>query len=95
MLRDPFCAPISPAGAAAPCPTVPSPAAPQRIRLVHVFVDGGHPHARVEVGPTSTVVHVDEPFGGSYRVVRLADGCADILDGDAPFRLCVGQEVVR
>jgi hypothetical protein len=51
--------------------------------------------ARVQVGSKVYVVSEGDVFATSYRVVSLDDPCGQFLFGDAPFKLCEGEEVIK
>jgi hypothetical protein len=55
----------------------------------------GTPSATVQVGSTVYTVGEGDVFATSYRVVSLDDPCGQFLFGDAPFRLCEGEEVIK
>jgi len=55
----------------------------------------GTPSATVQVGSTVYTVGEGDVFATSYRVVSLNDPCGQFLFGDAPFRLCEGEEVIK
>ena len=55
----------------------------------------GTPQARVQVGSTVYTVGEGDVFATSYRVVSLDDPCGQFLFGDAPFKLCEGEEVIK
>jgi hypothetical protein len=78
--------------------TVPSnePAPGTSVALLDVFQQGdGTPMAKVQVGSTVYTVGVGDVFAVSYRVVSLDAPCGQFLFGDAPFKLCVGEEVIK
>jgi hypothetical protein len=49
------------------------------------------------VGSTVYTVTEGQTFATSYQVVSLdvAEGCGEFLFGDAPFSLCVGEQVIK
>ena len=55
----------------------------------------GTPQARVQVGSTVYTVGEGDVFATSYRVVSLNAPCGQFLFGDAPFKLCEGEEVIK
>jgi hypothetical protein len=59
--------------------------------------DGGLAEAQVQVGSTVYTVTEGQTFATSYQVVSLdvAEGCGEFLFGDAPFSLCVGEQVIK
>jgi len=78
--------------------SVPSnePAPGTSIALLDVFQQkDGTPMAKVQVGSTVYTVGVGDVFATSYRVVSLAAPCGQFLFGDAPFRLCEGEQVIK
>jgi hypothetical protein len=78
--------------------TVPSdqPPAGTSVALLDVFqASDGTPKAKVRVGSTVYTVGDGMVFATSYRVVSLNAPCGQFLFGDAPFKLCVGEEVIK
>jgi hypothetical protein len=78
--------------------TVPSnePAQGTSVALLDVFQQAdGTPMAKVQVGSTVYTVGAGDVFAVSYRVVSLNAPCGQFLFGDAPFKLCVGEEVIK
>ena len=72
------------------------PSAGTSVALLDVFKQGdGTPMAKVQVGSTVYTVGVGQTFATSYRVVSLSSPCGQFLFGDAPFRLCEGEEVIK
>jgi hypothetical protein len=72
------------------------PAPGTSVALLDVFQDaGGTPMAKVQVGSTVYTVGADDVFATSYRVVSLNAPCGQFLFGDAPFKLCEGEEVIK
>ncbi len=66
------------------------------VALLDVFQQGdGTPMAKVQVGSTVYTVGVGDSFATSYRVVSLNAPCGQFLFGDAPFKLCEGEEVIK
>jgi hypothetical protein len=66
------------------------------VALLDVFsAAGGATQAKVQVGSTVYTVGVASVFATSYRVVSLSGQCGQFLFGDAPFRLCEGEEVIK
>jgi hypothetical protein len=66
------------------------------VALLDVFKQGdGTPMAKVQVGSTVYTVGVGDGFATSYRVVSLDAPCGQFLFGDAPFKLCEGEEVIK
>jgi hypothetical protein len=66
------------------------------VALLDVFQQAdGTPMAKVQVGSTVYTVGAGEVFAVSYRVVSINAPCAQFLFGDAPFKLCVGEEVIK
>jgi hypothetical protein len=66
------------------------------VALLDVFKQGdGTPMAKVQVGSTVYTVGVGDGFATSYRVVSLNAPCGQFLFGDAPFKLCEGEEVIK
>lgn len=66
------------------------------VALLDVFpAAGGVTQAKVQVGSTVYTVGVGTVFATSYRVVSLSGQCGQFLFGDAPFRLCEGEEVIK
>jgi len=85
-------------GGATTTTAVPSnePAAGTSVALLDVFQQAdGTPMAKVQVGSTVYTVGVGDVFATSYRVVSLNTPCGQFLFGDAPFRLCEGEEVIK
>jgi hypothetical protein len=89
----------SPGGTTPPTvTTVPSdqPPAGTSVALLDVFrAADGTPNAKVQVGSTVYTVGEGTVFATSYRVVSLNAPCGQFLFGDAPFKLCVGEEVIK
>jgi hypothetical protein len=78
--------------------TIPSnePAPGTSVALLDVFQSAdGTPRAKVQVGSTVYTVGEGAVFATSYRVVSLNAPCGQFLFGDAPFKLCVGEEVIK
>lgn len=78
--------------------TVTEPAIGQRIALLEVFVDdAASTVASVRVNDTVHEVAEGASFASRYQAVTLsvADGCGEFLDGDTPFRLCEGDELLK
>ncbi len=78
--------------------TVPSnePSPGTSVALLDVFQQAdGTPMAKVQVGSTVYTVGVGDVFATSYRVVSISAPCGQFLFGDAPFRLCEGEEVIK
>jgi hypothetical protein len=78
--------------------TIPSvnPSPGTSVALRDVFpAAGGVTHAKVQVGSTVYTVGVGTVFATSYRVVSLSGQCGQFLFGDAPFKLCEGEEVIK
>jgi hypothetical protein len=72
------------------------PSAGTSVALLDVFKQGdGTPMAKVQVASTVYTVGVGSTFATSYRVVSLNAPCGQFLFGDAPFRLCEGEEVIK
>jgi hypothetical protein len=72
------------------------PAPGTSVALLDVFQQGdGTPMAKVQVGSTVYTVGVGDVFASSYRVVSLNAPCGQFLFGDAPFKLCEGEEVIK
>lgn len=72
------------------------PAPGTSVALLDVFQQGdGTPMAKVQVGSTVFTVGVGDVFATSYRVVGLTSPCGQFLFGDAPFRLCEGEQVIK
>jgi len=66
------------------------------IALLDVFQQAdGTEMAKVQVGSTVYTVGEGDVFATSYRVVSLAAPCGQFLFGDAPFRLCEGEQVIK
>ena len=66
------------------------------VALLDVFpTAGGANQAKVQVGSTVYTVGVGSVFATSYRVVNLSGQCGQFLFGDAPFKLCEGEEVIK
>ena len=65
--------------------------------LIDVFRDkAGNVKAHMQVGSTVYVVGVGTTFAhGTYRVVSLDPPCGQFLYGDAPFRLCQGEQTLK
>jgi hypothetical protein len=91
--------PSGPGGTTPPTvTTVPSdqPPAGTSVALLDVFQSSdGTPKAKVQVGSTVYTVGDGTVFATSYRVVSLNAPCGQFLFGDAPFKLCVGEEVIK
>ena len=78
--------------------TIPSnePAPGTSVALLDVFQSpDGTPRAKVQVGSTVYTVGEGNVFATSYRVVSLDAPCGQFLFGDAPFKLCEGEEVIK
>jgi hypothetical protein len=78
--------------------TIPSnePAPGTSVALLDVFQSpDGTPRAKVQVGSTVYTVGEGAVFATSYRVVSLNAPCGQFLFGDAPFKLCEGEEVIK
>jgi len=72
------------------------PAQGTSVALLDVFQQAdGTPMAKVQVGSTVYTVGAGAVFASSYRVVSLNAPCGQFLFGDAPFKLCVGEEVIK
>ena len=72
------------------------PAPGTSVALLDVFQQAdGTPMAKVQVGSTVYTVGVGDGFASSYRVVSLNAPCGQFLFGDAPFKLCEGEEVIK
>jgi hypothetical protein len=66
------------------------------VALLDVFQQpDGTAMAKVQVGSTVYSVGVGDVFATSYRVVSLDAPCGQFLFGDAPFKLCEGEEVIK
>jgi hypothetical protein len=66
------------------------------VALLDVFRQGdGTEMAKVQVGSTVFTVGEGDVFATSYRVVSLDAPCGQFLFGDAPFKLCEGEEVIK
>jgi hypothetical protein len=66
------------------------------VALLDVFQQAdGTPMAKVQAGSTVYTVGVGDVFATSYRVVSLDAPCGRFLFGDAPFRLCEGEQVIK
>jgi hypothetical protein len=67
------------------------------VTLLDVFRDSqGAVKARVQVGSTVYTVGEGDTFAdGQYRVVSLDSPCGQFLFGDAPFRLCEGEQTIK
>ena len=66
------------------------------VALLDVFhASGGATEAKVQVGSTVYTVGVGDVFATSYRVVSLSGQCGQFVFGDAPFKLCEGEEVIK
>ena len=66
------------------------------VALLDVFQgQDGTPMAKVQVGSTVYTVSEGDVFATSYRVVSLDAPCGQFLFGDAPFKLCEGEEVIK
>jgi len=66
------------------------------VALLDVFhSSGGTDKAKVQVGSTVYTVGTGDVFATSYRVVSLSGQCGQFLFGDAPFKLCEGEEVIK
>jgi hypothetical protein len=89
--------PTTPTGVTTPS-TTPSnePAQGTSVALLDVFQQAdGTPMAKVQVGSTVYTVGAGDVFAVSYRVVSLNAPCGQFLFGDAPFKLCEGEEVIK
>ena len=72
------------------------PSAGTSVALLDVFQQAdGTPMAKVQVGSVVYSVGAGDVFAVSYRVVSLNAPCGQFLFGDAPFKLCVGEEVIK
>jgi hypothetical protein len=72
------------------------PAQGTSVALLDVFQQAdGTPMAKVQVGSTVYTVGTGDGFASSYRVVSLNAPCGQFLFGDAPFKLCEGEEVIK
>ena len=86
----------APAERRRPRPPSNEPAPGTSVALLDVFQQGdGTPMAKVQVGSTVYTVGVGDVFASSYRVVSLNAPCGQFLFGDAPFKLCEGEEVIK
>jgi hypothetical protein len=88
----------TPTGGSTTTTTTPSvnPSPGNSVALLDVFpAAGGATQAKVQVGSTVYTVGVGAVFATSYRVVSLSGQCGQFLFGDAPFRLCEGEEVIK
>jgi hypothetical protein len=66
------------------------------VALLDVFrQQDGTEMAKVQVGSTVFTVGEGDVFATSYRVVNLDAPCGQFLFGDAPFKLCEGEEVIK
>jgi hypothetical protein len=66
------------------------------VALLDVFQQqDGTEMAKVQVGSTVFTVGEGDVFATSYRVVSLDAPCGQFLFGDAPFKLCEGEEVIK
>ena len=66
------------------------------VALLDVFQQqDGTEMAKVQVGSTVFTVGEDDVFATSYRVVSLDAPCGQFLFGDAPFKLCEGEQVIK
>jgi hypothetical protein len=72
------------------------PAPGTSVALLDVFQQtDGTPMAKVQVGSTVYTVGAGDVFAVSYRVVSLDAPCGQFLFGDAPFKLCEGEQVIK
>jgi hypothetical protein len=72
------------------------PAPGTSVALLDVYQNAdGTPMAKVQVGSTVYSVGVGQSFASSYQVVSLDSPCGQFLFGDAPFKLCEGEEVIK
>lgn len=78
-------------------PTTTAPPPGQPVTLVDVFRNAsGTVRAHLKVGSTVYTVSEGDTFaGGRYRVVSLTPPCGQFLYGDAPFRLCQGEQTLK
>jgi hypothetical protein len=90
-------APTTPGDTTAPTnPPSNEPAPGTSVALLDVYqLPDGTPMAKVQVGSTVYTVGVGDVFAVSYRVVSLNAPCGQFLFGDAPFKLCEGEEVIK
>ena len=51
--------------------------------------------ASVQVGPTAYTAAPGQTFATSYKLVSVSGNCGQLLYGDSPFNLCVGEHVVK
>jgi hypothetical protein len=88
----------TPPGGSTPPTSAPSvnPSPGTSVALLDVFpTAGGANQAKVQVGSTVYTVGVGAVFATSYRVVGLSGQCGQFVFGDAPFKLCEGEEVIK
>lgn len=93
-LRDPFCplvASVVTGNAGVNCPEQAPPVPDAPFTLLDVFIDNKTPHARVRLGPSVHVLHVNDPFG-DYRVASLAETCGEFTRGAERRTVCEGQD---
>ena len=82
-----------------PPPTSPDQPAPepgsglsdQPMTLLDVFADGGHLHARAQIGAEVFTAHVNDTFD-AYTVASLSGDCGEFVNGEERKPLCKGQE---
>lgn len=93
-IRDPFCPQVVPPGSPPPnCGTRLRHVAVDALKLVEVFVEDKMPHARVQVGAETKVLHVHEGLGG-YTADSLdgATKCGQFSRQGETRAVCAGEE---
>jgi hypothetical protein len=73
----------------------PLPANAVALLAINAGANGAPATAQIRVGVTTYTVKQGESFATSYQVLSLSDRCGQFLYGDAPFNLCIGEQVLK